>query len=871
MIVIRKIMEKIFSSRLPYVQMLCVFLAFTVMAAASFLFGLNIERKHLEKNAMAISEQIEERLTTNLHELRTFLSAVSETIRVLLLRGADLEEIKTYITKMTVFGLSENDGITGFNGIFAMFDVFDGTGVNGLFPDLDWEKDMPDYAPQTRPWYIEADQSSGEIVETNPYVDALSHEVFITYARCIYDNNGNRLAIICLDILLDKINEISTKHHYLGVHSWMMLDKDLTIIVYPFKEFLGMKVRDAKGSGIEDIAYRLEKGLPVFSHRFVNPAGETKIYSVRQTRHGWYIGVSTPENVFYNNVKSILWFSIIFGLLMSLGLSAILLRIVVQKNRIEKRAQIMLKEKNMLINLGNIMNGLDVMIFVTDPKTDKILFINERMKKQYGILENPVGKTCYKILKKDRSERCSFCPCYKLDREPDKIIIWDEHCLLTDLVFHRVDRYIEWPNGETVHIQHAVDITELIAAKEAAESSNRSKGYFLAQMSHEIRTPMNVILGISEIQLLNKSLPYDAEDGYKKIYESGSLLLNIINDILDFSKIDAGKLDLVYNKYDVPSLISDAVQQIRLRFKDKPLSFEVNLDENMPYALTGDELRIKQILNNLLSNAFKYTEAGEVELSIHAEPDDNEETVTIVFRVRDTGQGMTESQISRIFDEYSRFNLDTNRSISGTGLGMNITKRLISLMNGSISVQSEQGKGSVFTVKIPQKRTDKTVCGSDVAAKLSSFRYQSTAIVKKTQFIRRDMSHGGVLVVDDMASNIYVAKGMLSLYNLIIDTASSGFEAVKKIEDGNVYSIVFMDHMMPKMDGIETTKKLRSMGYTQPIIALTANALIGQDKIFLNNGFDGFISKPVDSHELDLILNEFIKNPETGDNGEVSE
>jgi len=846
MTVIRKIKRIILTSSLPYTQVFCVFLAFAVMAAASFLYSVNIEKQHLEKDAAAFSEQIEERLTTNLHELKTFMSAVSETIRIFLLRGADFEEIKTYLVKMTDFGLHENDGITGFNGFYALFDIFDGNGINGLVPDLDWVNDMPDYIPQTRPWYIAANKSNGEIVETNSYVDALSHEVSFTYARSLYDNKGRRLAIVCLDVLLSRINEISTEQSDLSVHSWMMLDRDLTIISYPFEEFLGMKISDAKGSGIEDIADRLERGLPVLSRRFVNPAGEIKRYSVRQTKHGWYIGVSTPEDIYYTNVKSILWFLIISGFFMSIGLSIILLRIVSQKN--------------MLINLGNIMDGLDIMIFVTDPKTDKILFINKSMKRKYGITEDSVGKICYKILKKTQNERCGYCPCYALDKEPDNTIVWDERCALSGSIYQMVDRYIKWPNGQTAHIQHSVDITELIAAKEAAESSSRSKGYFLAQVSHEIRTPMNAILGISEIQLLNKNIPAETEEGYRRIHESGSLLLNIINDILDFSKIDAGRLEIVHNKYDVPSLISDAAQLNHLRFKNKRLTFIVNLDENTPYTLIGDELRIKQILNNLLSNAFKYTEEGEIEFSIRAETNDIDDTAALIFTVRDTGQGMTESQVSRVFDEYSRFNLETNRSVSGTGLGMSITKRLVDLMNGSISIQSEPAKGTVFTVNIPQKRIDKTVCGKDLADKLRNFSFQNMAIAKKIQFMREYMPYGSVLVVDDVVSNIYVAKGMLLPYGLKIDIASSGFDAVKKIKDGNIYDIIFMDHMMPKMDGIEAVKIIRSMGYAYPVVALTANALIGQDKIFLDNGFDDFISKPIDSREMNHILNEFIRN-----------
>ena len=394
---------------------------------------------------------------------------------------------------------------------------------------------------------------------------------------------------------------------------------------------------------------------------------------------------------------------------------------------------------------------------------------------------------------------------------------------------------------------------------ETAEMANQAKDRFLAHMSHEMRTPMNALLGIAEIQLQDDTLSKETSKAFGQIYDSGDLLLNIINDILDLSKIEAGKLELVPVNYDIPSLINDTVQLNRLRYESSSVEFILQIDENTPHNLYGDEIRIKQILNNLLSNAFKYTEQGSIEFSISCEPL-SDETVTLVLRVSDTGQGMTEEQVGKLFDEYTRFNADANRETVGTGLGMNIAKRLIDMMNGDISIQSEPGKGSVFIVRIPQKKIGTDVCGADIAKELRDFRFQSLSISKRTQFLREYMPYGSVLVVDDVASNIYVAQGMLSPYGIKIETAPSGYAAIEKIKNGQVYDIIFMDHMMPKMDGIEAVKIIRDMGYKNYIIALTANAIVGRSEMFIKNGFDGFISKPIDSRELNHILNEFIRN-----------
>ena len=424
--------------------------------------------------------------------------------------------------------------------------------------------------------------------------------------------------------------------------------------------------------------------------------------------------------------------------------------------------------------------------------------------------------------------------------------------------------------GVVIHIEGELpqlatigtDVTDLVDAKEAAEAANKAKSDFLSTMSHEIRTPMNAILGITDIQLQNERLDPNTREALERIHISGDTLLGIINDILDLSKIESGKLELVIDKYELASLISDTAQLNMMRIGSKPIEFELQIDERLPTVLLGDELRVKQVLNNILSNAFKYTASGTVRFKITAESDENNDNgdLVLITIVSDTGQGMTTEQVKRLFEKYTRFNMDANRTTEGTGLGMSITQNLLDMMNGDISVESSLGVGSTFTIRIPQGRVGPAVFGTSLAKSLQQFGPSSRKQMRRVQITREPMPYGRVLIVDDVETNIYVAKGLLTSYGLQIDSANSGYETIEKIKKGKTYDIIFMDHMMPKMDGIEATKRLRSTGYEGPIVALTANAVAGQADIFLGNGFDDFISKPIDIRQLNTVLNKFIRD-----------
>jgi PAS domain S-box-containing protein len=404
----------------------------------------------------------------------------------------------------------------------------------------------------------------------------------------------------------------------------------------------------------------------------------------------------------------------------------------------------------------------------------------------------------------------------------------------------------------------------------AAKAASEAKSSFLATMSHEIRTPLNAIIGLSEIEL-QKEIPEDTRANLGKIYNSGSNLLGIINDILDISKIESGKLKLVPEPYDIPNLINDTVQLNIVHIGSKPIQFELFMDETIPIRLHGDELRVKQILNNLLSNAFKYTDQGTVSLRIDWERGEDE--IWLIFTVSDTGRGIKKENLDSLFCKYAQFDIQANHHIEGTGLGLPIAKSMAELMGGTIDVKSEYGKGSVFSVWLKQKIVDPAPIGKETVENIRLGRFMKINM-GRGNLVRAYMSYGRVLVVDDVETNLDVARGLLRPYGLAIDCASSGREAIEKIRAlGNdpaakKYDVIFMDHMMPEMDGIEAVKIIRNRIGSEyarevPILALTANALKGNEEMFLAQGFNAYITKPIDIFQLDAALNTWIRNKQT--------
>lgn len=388
-------------------------------------------------------------------------------------------------------------------------------------------------------------------------------------------------------------------------------------------------------------------------------------------------------------------------------------------------------------------------------------------------------------------------------------------------------------------------IEELNVAKDAADKANQAKSDFLSSMSHEIRTPLNAIVGFSQA-LSEEELDEKAQDEVKDIMIASENLLEIVNGILDISKIESGKLEIVNKDYSFKKIYNDVVTLARGRLGEKPLEFRTYYDESIPPVLYGDYSRIKEIMINLLTNAIKYTNEGFIEFRISSVIKDD--VCRIIMSVEDSGIGIKQENISKLFSKFERFDLDKNVTIEGTGLGLAITKKLIELMNGQIVVQSIYGKGSKFTVSLDQSIA--------IGHKL-----EDTASLDLANLSLIDFSNKKVLIVDDNKINLKVAARLLDDYKIQIEEVSSGQECLDKIKSGNRYDLILLDDMMPRMSGVETLKNLKEIpGFNIKTVALTANAITGMREKYLADGFDEYLAKPIEKKELAKIIQKMLGN-----------
>jgi len=806
-------------------QLLFVWLAFFLMAFISYLFVRDIVNSYLTREAKNALSYTQSKVTTDLLGIETSLQNFSHSIGSMIAYGCSAKTLLGYMADITNYLTSSDAHISGFNGIYGVFEVFEDMYLDGT----GW---IPpeDYNPKERPWYRAAMAASGGVATTTPYVDAHTGEVVVTYSKRIFDKHGNSLGVVCIDLLLDRIVKYVVGTRLAEGGYGILLNENLEIIAIPKKENIGKHLSELPYKGISDVVDDLKYGIEISEHKIVDDKHDFILFTKRFD-NGWHMGILTPTDQYYQKVTNMKVFIAVLGMCLALMLSFILFRLAMAKQKAD--------EKNQL-----------------------------------------------------------------------------------------------------------------------AEAASKAKSDFLAKMSHEIRTPMNAIIGMAELAL-RENKPDIIREHIITIKQAGANLLSIINDILDFSKIESGKLEIIPGHYQFSSLINDVVSIIRMRVVDSNLSFVVNIDCNVPNSLFGDETRIRQILLNVLSNAVKYTKKGFVSFSVSGEI--TEETVFLTIDVTDTGNGIKPEDLKKLFGEFVQIDSASHKGIEGTGLGLVITKKLVNAMGGNISVQSEYGKGSTFTIMLSQKicspeplasienpeeksvlvyepnkiYTDSIICTVDnlgvtcqraendyelrekLQTKDYTFLFVSHSLLMNAKAMTRELKSktkivvlaefgnatadmnldvlampvhsisvanilngvsgrfsysakegvsvarfvapkARILIVDDIGTNLKVAEGLMLPYKMQMDLCLSGSAAIEAVKK-HPYDLVLMDHMMPQMDGIEATKHIREVGYTElPIIALTANAISGIKEMFLENGFNDFLSKPIDTVKLNAVLAKWL-------------
>jgi signal transduction histidine kinase/HPt (histidine-containing phosphotransfer) domain-containing protein/ActR/RegA family two-component response regulator len=812
--------KKVF--RENYKQLLFVFFAFIVMILLACAFTAVRMNRFLANSSALVLESAEDKMRLKFQEIMTSLVNVSITVNQMKEKGVPFSEVQNYLADFGNSARSSKEVLPGFQNIVGV--------IEGNFICDEARLLSETFDPYRQPWYQVLLQGSSRAAFAGPYYEVYSKTMVISASILLRGKSQDVYGVLAIEVSVRDITDFVDSLQIISGGYGILLTPDLGIVAHRYGEMLGAKFTDIDPDFRELSRALISGSGDTISAEYRRPYG-TAITFFRRMDNNWFIGISTPKGDYYRELYITILFTILVGFGVMITLAYFLIRLTIEK------------------------------------------------------------------------------------------------------------------------IQ--------------SDDENRAKSSFLARVSHEIRTPMNSILGMSEI-IMRKNISEEIYEYISAIRQSGTTLLSIINDILDFSKIESGKVVIETKLYNISSLINDVANVIRIRLMDKPIDFFISVDSRIPAELVGDEVRIRQILINLLNNAVKYTMEGYILLDIKAEIFGARE-LRLIIKVKDSGIGIRREDMGSLFNDFARVDLEKNLHVEGAGLGLSITKTFCTAMGGDISVESEYGKGSVFTAQVIQnynnpqtaavvrspetlkvllleerpmfaeqflgamdnlgvsvdrsqniddfidgiaregsgKRYDYAFVSSRYADRsipawrqamskvklvimieigdISGYRNVGSVHLPVYSTILANLLSGDIninhslydfriritapdakaLIVDDIATNLRVAAELMTPYGLTIDTCLSGAKAIEMAKH-NKYDIVFMDHMMPGMDGIAATAAIRAMGAADPyyrslpVIMLTANAVSGQREMFLRNGIDDFLPKPIEVKHLNDILEKWI-------------
>ncbi len=794
--------------------------------------------------AKTTADEVDDYLTTSINALRL----TAYTLDAMLSTDCTHEDIQEYLEAQSVAVastvLETSKGIYGY--------------INGHYHDGSRWVPGDDYVPTERTWYKKAIQQIGSVALVEPYVDEQTGNVVMSLSKALMDNQS----VVSMDIYLNKLQDITVEAEKSDeVDMAFILDSYNMVIAHSDETELGNNYSDKTGTIGSEIYKIIQKNNDGYFE--LNHNGVQYIVYMADIRNDW-------KCVTIKNISRVFMpLRIILTLTIAAVLAVIVTISILMMNRTKKQllAEKLSAQLSSTADIYESLHEIDLIKGTITEVRDKISCADVGDAKVFsGDYQEQIRKNMT-----DYSDPSSqkgildFVDFGTLDgRMRDKNTITTEF-LNREKKWCRA-RFIESERLEGGRLSSVMflieDIddekkerTELINKSEQAMAASEAKSSFLSNMSHEIRTPINAVLGMNEM-ILRESTD-DAIIGYaSNIKAAGNSLLGLVNDILDFSKIEAGKMEIIPVEYNIASLINDLVNMIQSRADAKGLQLMLDLDKDIPQMLRGDEIRIKQVITNILTNAVKYTEKGSVIFGINAKKiPENTGAVYLDVYVKDTGMGIKQEDIKKLFSEFVRIDEKRNRNIEGTGLGMNITQRLLDMMGSSLDVESAYGIGSKFSFRLRQEVINWEPLGDYENA------YRK-ALADRKQYKEKFVApNAEILVTDDNEMNRIVFKSLLKKTLVKVDAAVDGDDALAFTRKKK-YDIIFLDHLMPRKDGIETLKELKgeadNPNVNTTVICLTANAISGAREEYIAAGFDDYLTKPIDVDNLENVLMKYL-------------